>query len=203
MTSTQMLIAALWVGTGLFAALLMGRRGHRHWYWTLVALLLGPLAWPILAERTSGEAPHMQQLSAGRATPGIHLLAGIDGSEDSAHAATAAVGLLGATVGRVTLATVADYDTEGTGDRELDDLARSRLRPVASRLQGTDPAEAVLVGPPARALLEFAAEQAVDVIVVGPRGRGLTQRILGSVTSELVSRSPIPVLVIGGRPQDQ
>ena len=108
MTSTQMLIASLWVGTGLFSALLMGRRGHRHWYWTVVALLLGPLAWPVLAERRSGETPHVQQMSAGQVAPGLHLLAGIDGSEDSAHAATAAAHLLRATVGRVTLATVVD-----------------------------------------------------------------------------------------------
>ena len=117
MTSTQMLIALLWVGTGLFSALLMGRRGHRHWYWTLVALLLGPLAWPVLAERRSGEAPHVQQLSAGQATPGLHLLAGIDGSEESAHAAAAAAHLLRSTVGRITLATVVDYDTESIGGR--------------------------------------------------------------------------------------
>lgn len=193
---TRLLIVALWVASGLGAALVMGRRGHRHPYWILVSLLLGPFAWTTLAERRAGEATHVEQLRAGRVEPGLHLIVGIDGSADAAHAATAAVDLLRASTGRVTLATVVDYDTEGFTD-DHDALTRSRLGPVASRLQDWQPGEAVLMGPPVEALLDFAAEQSADLIVVGPRGHGLSQRLLGSVTSGLLSRSPIPVLVIG------
>jgi nucleotide-binding universal stress UspA family protein len=199
MTSTQVVIVALWLGTGLIAAISMARRGHRHWAWMLVALLLGPFAWPVFDERATGESAHVHQMSTGPAAPGLHVMAAIDGSEDAARAAIAAARLLRSSVGRVTLVTVVDYDTEAAGGPELERCARTLLDPVASRLDGDSPAEAVLAGPPVEALLAFAADQAVDLIVVGPRGRGLTQRVLGSVTAGLLSRSSVPVLVVGDR----
>jgi len=199
-TTTRVLFVVLWVTSGVVAALMMGRRGHRHWNWVLVSLLLGPFAWPVLAERTSGETAHVEQLRAGQVQPGLHLIVGIDGSADAAHAATVAADLLRASVGRVTLATVVDYDTDVATDEELDELARWRLGPVAARLQAWDPGEAVLIGPPVEALLDFASDQSADLIVVGPKGHGLSQRLMGSVASGLVDRSPVPVLVIGGCP---
>lgn len=204
MTTMQFLIVSVWVASGLLSALLMGRRGHRHWYWTLLAIVLGPLAWPVLAERRHGDAPHVVQVSTGQQGPGLHLLAGIDGSEDSAHAARVAVDLLRGSLGQVTLATVVDYDTEGydtdlTPPGALDAVARARFHATPELLREWEPAEAVLAGPPAAALLGFAAEHDVDVIVVGPRGHGFTERLLGSVSSGLVSTSSVPVLVIGGR----
>ncbi len=198
MTTTQVLVVLIWVASGLLAAVMMGRRGHSHWYWSLVALLLGPFAWPVLDERSSGDTPHTQQLRGGKTKPGIHLVVGVDGSPEAAHAATVAVDVLNAAIGRVTLATVVDYDAEESSTEEMNALARSRLRLASSRLKDWGPAEAVLMGPPVKALTEFATEQAADLIVVGPRGRGLSQRLLGSVASGLVSGSPTPVLVIGG-----
>lgn len=200
MTTTHVLIVSAWVTMGLIAAVMMGRRGHRHWYWALVALLLGPLAWPILDERTSGETPHVERFSVGQAGPGLHLVVGIDGSAQAAHAAAQAADLLQAAVGQITLATVVDYDADGATHDELDQVARARLSPVSSSLHDCEPAEVVLIGPPVKALLTFASDQAVDMIVVGPRGHGLSQRLMGSVASGVVAGSPVPVLVIGDRP---
>ena len=200
MTTTQLVIAIIWVGSGLFAAVMMGRRGHSHWYWSVVALLLGPFAWPVLAERASGETPLAVTLHGGQAKPGIHLVVGVDGSPEAARAATVAVNVLGAAIGRVTLATVVDYDTDRSDTEARDVLARSRLQLASAQLKEWDPGEAVLIGPPVKALAEFAAEEAADLIVVGPRGHGLSQRVLGSVAAGLVATSPTPTLIVGGEP---
>lgn len=198
-TSTQLVFVAVWVTIGLIGALIMARRGHRHRYWLLVALVLGPLAIPVLAERTAGETAHQKHLRPGHVGPGRHLVVGIDGSAHAAHAATVAIDLLGGSLGQVTLATVVDYDSD-SGDSQGMHVARSRLGAVAAELAGWDPAQAILMGQPVAALLAFAADEHADMIAVGPIGHGLSHRLLGSVTSGLLARSPIPVLVIGNRP---
>lgn len=200
MTTAQVLVVLIWVASGLLAAVMMGRRGHSHWYWSLVALLLGPFAWPILEERSSGATPYTLQLRGGQTKPGIHLVVGVDGSPEAAHAATVAANVLSGAIGRITLATVVDYDTDESSVEEINELARSRLHLASAQLSDWEPAEAVLMGPPVKALAEFATEQAADLIVIGPRGRGLSQRLLGSVAAGLASGSPTPVLVIGGDP---
>ena len=54
----------------------------------------------------------------------------------------------------------------------------------------------VLVGAPGSALREFAERQGFDIVVVGRRGGGLSRHVLGSVSTELVTRSSVPVLVV-------
>jgi nucleotide-binding universal stress UspA family protein len=197
-TTTQLVLVAVWLASGLVAALIMARRGHRHWYWTLLAVLLGPMAVPVLAERRSGETTQVEALRPGQVEPGRHLIVGIDGSPDAEHAATTAVDLLRECLGQVTLATVVDYDA--AADSQDMARARARLGAVAGTLDGWDPAHAVLVGPPVDALLAFAADQHADLIAVGPTGHGLSQRLVGSVTTGLLAHSPIPVLVIEKAP---
>ncbi|MBB5984695.1 universal stress protein [Sphingobium lignivorans] len=54
-----------------------------------------------------------------------------------------------------------------------------------------------LWGDPAEAILTEAARRAVDIIVLGRRGRGrLTGLLLGSVSQKLASLAPCPVLVV-------
>ena len=53
------------------------------------------------------------------------------------------------------------------------------------------------MGRPGRALLEYADEHDVDLIVMGTRGRGgLPRRMLGSVTNHLVTHADIAVHVV-------
>lgn len=52
------------------------------------------------------------------------------------------------------------------------------------------------MGRPALVITDLARDRAMDLIVTGHRGRsGLAQMLLGSVASEVVDRSPVPVLV--------
>lgn len=52
------------------------------------------------------------------------------------------------------------------------------------------------IGRPAQVITDLARDRTMDLIVTGHRGRsGLAQMLLGSVASEVVDRSPVPVLV--------
>ena len=53
-----------------------------------------------------------------------------------------------------------------------------------------------IIGRPARAIVQYAAEHGIDHIVVGSHGRdGLSRVLLGSVAETVVRRSPVPVTV--------
>jgi nucleotide-binding universal stress UspA family protein len=55
----------------------------------------------------------------------------------------------------------------------------------------------VEVGKPTRTIVEYAAENNVDQIVMGSHGRsGVTRILLGSVAEAVVRRSPVPVTVV-------
>ena len=50
---------------------------------------------------------------------------------------------------------------------------------------------------PARAIIEYAREAHVDIIVAGTHGRGaVSQLFMGSVAEHVVRRAPCPVLVV-------
>ncbi|EMA37348.1 universal stress protein [Halobiforma nitratireducens] len=71
-----------------------------------------------------------------------------------------------------------------------------RARTVADE-RGVDLSTAVLVGSPARAAVRFAADEEVDLIVVGSHGRtGVSRVLLGSVAETIVRRAPVAVTVV-------
>ena len=71
-----------------------------------------------------------------------------------------------------------------------------RLAEVTARVSAVPAEYEVLVGPPGSALRDFADKQDADLIVVGRHGRGLSERLLGSVSADLVAHSAVPVLVV-------
>ncbi len=63
--------------------------------------------------------------------------------------------------------------------------------------EGVKHEEVFEIGSPGPALLEFADDHHIDLIVMGSRGLGPIKGIfMGSVSSYLVSRAKCPVLVI-------
>ena len=128
------------------------------------------------------------------------MLVGMDGSEQAASALETVLQLFGPRCGLLVLAEVVPFDaTEGV-TRTVIDAAAQRLSDVAVGVTTGAVHTEVLTGPPGPALRRFAAEQDMDLLVVGRRGRGMSSRLLGSVSAELVEHSPVPVLVIEPSP---
>ncbi|HEX5069268.1 MAG TPA: universal stress protein [Vicinamibacterales bacterium] len=81
------------------------------------------------------------------------------------------------------------------GAREhLDKLAASTALPP-DRL-----VTRALIGTPVDQVLALAAEEDIDLIVLGTHGRGMVGHLLlGSVAERVVRRSPVPVLTVHGK----
>ena len=76
--------------------------------------------------------------------------------------------------------------------------AETNARDVTARLagHGLDVSWVVLRGQPADAIVDVARSEAVDLVVLGSRGRGaLEGALLGSVSEAVADRAPCPVLI--------
>jgi nucleotide-binding universal stress UspA family protein len=138
------------------------------------------------------------------------LMVPLDGSEFGRHAIPWALAIAGPAGARVDLVHVLTppYDIGVTdGDNlVLADVIDSqrpateqRLDDLANRLRvGTDVrfSSAVVEGQMADALLRYADEKAIDLIVMTTHGRsGFTRAVLGSISDQVVRRSRCPVLL--------
>jgi nucleotide-binding universal stress UspA family protein len=84
----------------------------------------------------------------------------------------------------------ADMEAAATArlEREVTDDDRRTLRAKAVRLTGSSPATAIM---------DYAAEASIDLIVMGTYGRGPVARwFVGSVADRVVRSAPCPVLVV-------
>ncbi|MEV5743879.1 universal stress protein [Microbispora rosea] len=194
-----LIIIAIWVLIGLLTALWMARRGHRDPAWIVSAIVLGP-AMAVIARELVERRPKLLAREDTGPVPsgGVRVLVGTDGSTESQQALHTAVTLLGPCAERVVVAEVIDYDSMDSDRCRQLELLGTRLDAELGTARTSTVACAILAGPPAEALIRFAQEQAIDVVVVGKHGRGMSKRLLGNVTRELVRDSPVPVLVAGG-----
>ena len=187
-----------WALFGVSMALLMGRWGYNPFTWLLLALVLGPLVLPVAGKTNRLDRPRVvARPSTGRRRNGpVDVLAGIDGSTESETAVRSAIDLLGSRIGRLTIATVVDFDSaamspqseESRRARELVDRGTESIEPRAETI--------VLSGQPAEVLRKFAAVNGYELIVIGRRGRGMSTRLLGSVASELAHGGDAPTLIV-------
>lgn len=208
-TTAVVLVVVIWLMVGLLSGLLMARRGYDP-LWVLLALPLGPLFVPIALERIR-RRPEVADFGAmgepPRRTPGAagsRVLVGMDGSAQSDRALETALALVGSDCSLLVLAEVVPFDATEAVTRDVIDGARDRLAGVASNVMTPGMVHTeVLTGPPGPTLRRFAQEQDMDLLVVGRRGKGMSARMLGSVSADLVERCTVPVLVIepsGERP---
>ena len=138
-----------------------------------------------------------------------NVVAGIDGSEQSRHAATVSADIArrnGATLHLVTIVRppegwwgiVGSPPTPSALSKSLTDAQREILDSVVAALDLTD-LEVIQVedvGDPARMLLDYANKVDADVMVIGRRGAGLIERImLGSVANRVAHDAQCPVLL--------
>lgn len=206
-TLALLILGVVWLVIGVATAVVMGRRGHDPFAWLLVGVMLGPLALPpaVAAARHPGLTRPRRLLSGAPAGGRVGLLVGIDGSVQAAAALDAALDVLGARLGRLTLAAVTDVDATVAHEQEEARLrqelqrqaVRAQARLAAAGIQAT--AELLLLrGRPAHALLEQAVAGGYGLLAVGTRGAGLTPRLLGSVAESLAAGTVVPVLLASG-----
>ena len=142
-----------------------------------------------------------------------HILVPVDGSPNAARAVEKAAGLAQAFGSTLTLVTVIDnYPFAGVGG----DFAYGQVEYLAAATENANAAlakaEAIIAGKGLNCIkrtveehvihegiLDTAREVGADLIVMGSHGRhGLEKLLLGSVTTRVLGRSPVPVLVVRG-----
>ncbi|SDD57919.1 universal stress protein [Natrinema hispanicum] len=134
-----------------------------------------------------------------------HILLPTDGSEGAAAAVDRGVhladvfdsmvhALYSADTSRLTMGSKPSTilsELERTGETALESV-RDRAKASGVSVTGT-----VANGPPARVILEYADEKAVNLIVIGTHGRsGLERHLLGSVTENVVRNADVPVVCV-------
>lgn len=190
------ILASVWLLTGVVIAIVMRRRGHAFWIWLVLGCALGLLAVPLAVERARFHPIEYREAPPTRRLGGLDVVAGIDGSPEAIAAVRAALELFGSCVTSLTLVRVVDYDSGGeyTGS-DVRNEALAQLREAAEAIEYENAETRLLFGRPDQALVEHASTINAELIVVGARGRGLSQRLFGSVTARLVGGHAIPVFV--------
>lgn len=83
--------------------------------------------------------------------------------------------------------------------RYLEDKCVEYTKPVADEIRARSVnAEGIVIESEntAQAIMDYAAEHAADLIVIGSHGLGAFEGLLGSVGTKIVRRSRVPVLLI-------
>ncbi|CAA0127039.1 Universal stress protein [Mycolicibacterium vanbaalenii] len=202
--STTLVVALIvaWILVGLLSGLWMARHGHDP-LWTLIAVVLGPLFVPIAVERVQ-RRPGLVRFGSKGAPPqraegatGLRVLVGLDGSAESARGLATALRLFGPHCALLVLAEVVHYEAAESASSADIDAAERRLTDLAEGVEiwGVVHTE-VLAGAPGPTLRGFADQQDMDLLIVGRRGQGLSTRLLGSVSADIIEHSSVPVLVI-------
>lgn len=135
------------------------------------------------------------------------IVIAVDGSDEAKHAARR-----GLEVARVFDATVTVIHAiernalqltrtadERTQVRERGQACLREIEELASGI-GHSVSTELFEGKPATQISEFAAERDADLILIGRQGiSGVSKRLLGGVTEQVLQRSDVPVFVVPGR----
>jgi nucleotide-binding universal stress UspA family protein len=201
-TTALFVAAAVWIVIGLVSGIVMGRRGHGRFAWALTGALLGPLVVPVSCATAVRRQQAAVPPSAARrdSSDGLDVLAGVDGSLDATGALMTALALFGRIVDRLTIAIVVDYDAAGSavphGARRDAHAVLERDAQRAAGVLHREPQVVVLSGRPADAMASYARDGGYDLIVVGPRGRGASRLVFGSVASTFARGVGVPVAIL-------
>jgi nucleotide-binding universal stress UspA family protein len=90
--------------------------------------------------------------------------------------------------------------------RPFDQAVRQPLEAALASAQATVPAAKALLrgGHPRERILEVTREHDVDLVVIGTHGhRGIVHALIGSVAERIVQLSPVPVLTVRARVEDE
>jgi nucleotide-binding universal stress UspA family protein len=143
---------------------------------------------PVLALRPAPEKDGRRP----RFRPHRSLLAPLDGSEASRRSLPLALELAGALDARVILMRVIERPSEKVE-------ALHDLHDVAARLnrQGLIAEVWIESGDPGERILQVCRDEDIQLIVLTTQGRsGMSERLFGSVTRQILKQSPVPVLAV-------
>jgi len=137
------------------------------------------------------------------------IVAAYDGSKESEKALEKAVELANSAPGaKLDVVHVFHFPAVYVADgfvmanalnKELMERAEKLVADLKKRLTdtGMEANVELLYGSPADSILKFAKEREADLIVIGSRGlSGIKELVLGSVSHNVVQRSPVPVLIV-------
>ncbi|GAE36888.1 universal stress protein [Halalkalibacter akibai] len=132
-----------------------------------------------------------------------NLVLAVDGSEPSLRASEQALVLAEKSQGYVYLVYVVDrYERRKNNKQPFDHMSKKQIEEIKqierkARSKQINVQVIILKGEPAKAILNFANEKAVDLIVVGSRGLNhLQQLVLGSVSYKIMKNAPCSVLIV-------
>ncbi len=127
------------------------------------------------------------------------ILIALDLSENTQNIIRAIKRFRGETKRKIFLIHVVDMDSAGAMAGTLEAHDRQAIEGIANTLStsGLDVDTRVAVGSPAKEILAYADEIDAELVAVGSHNKGtVSELILGSVSSEVIKRSKIPVLVL-------
>ena len=138
------------------------------------------------------------------------VVVGVDGSEQSQHAAMVASSIARRNAAKLFIVTVVrppegwwgivgSPPTPAALGHSLSDAQQQVLDAVVASvdLDGIDYDTVEEIGDPASRLIAVCREQNADVLVVGKRGAGLLERVvLGSVASRLAHETPCQLVIV-------
>ena len=136
------------------------------------------------------------------------ILVPTDGSEHAVRAAEHALYLADAFDAVVHVVNAVDLQAEagpfsaGGVDDEFVDRLTERGRETVAEIEAMVDASArietaVVEGPPAEAILDYAADSDADLLAMGTHGRtGVSRYVWGSVAERVVRQAPVPVLTV-------
>jgi nucleotide-binding universal stress UspA family protein len=200
----------IWAGivvvSMLIVIVLAQRWGRDPFGFALLAAVVGPIAIIALIGTRSADrkAPHTFEGGAAPAASRRQpVLVAVDGSESAKRAADAVVRLNDQRAEVVVLTVLPrEAQARATGSppqvqehqREIDRLTRDALD--ALRSAGMQTRVVVGYGVPGEEIVEGAAEENAEIIVVGRRGAGLSKALLGSSSNYVVEHAGVPVVVV-------
>jgi len=129
----------------------------------------------------------------------LHIMTVLDTS--SPHIGMTSAGPEGATTGMI----AEEHDASEPGmvgeehdiESSLQERSQAIVDAAADEVDGVDTVTAVERGPPHSAILDYAADNDIDLIVMGSHGRsGVKRALLGSVTERTLRSTHVPVLVV-------
>ena len=183
-----------WVVLGLALGWVMGRRGFEPYTWTLIGVVLGPIALVIAIAwmvRPPAHEPELLRHGAGKRAGGLDVLVAWDGSPESRAALVAVERLVGDRLGRLTFATVVAVDAPPDAAR----VAEAGLDAACATVPDGAASTVLLRGKPADELKRYARRLGYDALALGTRGEGRSHALLGSVASALVRGAGVPVVL--------